>query len=161
MLNLLADELDHPTDLGRNPLVGRHVEGLVLDGLLLGQAHSHNGVVTWDRPVALGAAIKHAVELIEEHPGEPWTTVRLAAEVHLSVRALQAGFHRDLATPPMTYLRQIRLRRASAALKAADRDATTVRAVAVGLGILHMGRFAAAYREAFGETPSDTLNRPT
>ena len=59
----------------------------------------------------------------------------------------------------MTYLRQIRLRRASEALKTADRDATTVRAVAVSLGILHMGRFAAAYREAFGEAPSDTLNR--
>jgi transcriptional regulator GlxA family with amidase domain len=59
----------------------------------------------------------------------------------------------------MTYLRQIRLRRAREALRAAHRDATTVRAVAVGLGILHMGRFAAAYRAAFGESPSDTLNR--
>ena len=63
--------------------------------------------------------------------------------------------------PPMTYLRQTRLRRAREALEAANRDATTVRAVAVGLGILHMSRFAAAYREAFGETPSSTLNRGT
>jgi transcriptional regulator GlxA family with amidase domain len=61
----------------------------------------------------------------------------------------------------MTYLRQVRLRRAHTALKAADRDATTVRAVAVSLGIVHMSRFAAAYRDAFGEAPSDTLNRPT
>jgi transcriptional regulator GlxA family with amidase domain len=59
----------------------------------------------------------------------------------------------------MTYLRQIRLRRAREELRAAQREATTVRAVAVGLGILHMGRFAAAYREAFGESPSETLNR--
>ena len=161
VLDLLVDELDHPTDVGRNPQVGRHLEGLVLDGLLLGQPHSHSDAATRDGPVGLGAAIRRAVELIEERPSEPWTTVRLAAEVHLSVRALQAGFRRDLATPPMTYLRQVRLRRAREALQAADRDATTVRAVAVGLGILHMGRFAAAYREAFGETPSDTLNRPT
>jgi len=83
-----------------------------------------------------------------------------ATEVHLSVRALQAGFRRDLGLPPMTYLRQGRLRRAYEALRAADREATTVRAVAVGLGILHMSRFAAAYRETYGETPSDTLNRP-
>ena len=40
------DELDHPTDLARNPLVGKHVEGLVLDGLLLGQLHSHSEVAT-------------------------------------------------------------------------------------------------------------------
>ena len=117
MLNLLVDELDHPTDVGRNPLVGRHVEGLVLDGLLLGQRHSHSDAAIRDRPVGMGPAIRRAVELIEERPSEPWTTVRLAAEVHLSVRALQEGFRRDLATPPMTYLRQVRLRRAREALR--------------------------------------------
>jgi len=161
VLDLLVDELDHPTDVGRNPRMGRHLEGLVLDGLLLGQPHSHSDAAIRDRPVRLGAAIRHAVELIEERPSEPWTTVRLATEVHLSVRALQEGFRRDLATTPMTYLREIRLRRAREALQAADRGATTVGAVAVGLGFLHMGRFAAAYRDAFGESPSDTLNRPT
>ena len=158
VLDLLVDELDDPTDVGRNPLVGRHLEGLVLDGLLLGQPHSHRDAATRDGPAGLARRSGVRVELIEERPSEPWTTVRLAAEVHLSARALQAGFCRDLATPPMTYLRQVRLRRAHEALKAADRDATTVRAVAVGLGILHLSRFAAAYREAFGETPSDTLN---
>ena len=61
----------------------------------------------------------------------------------------------------MTYPRQVRLRRAREALQAADRGATTARAVATGLGLVHMGRFAAAYREAFGESPSDTLDRPT
>lgn len=160
VLNLLVDELDHPTDMCRNTLLGRHLESLVCDGLLLGQPHSHSDAVTGDRPVRLGGAIKHAVELIEERPSEPWTTVRLATEVHLSVRALQEGFRRDLAVPPMRYLRNVRLRRAREVLQAADRDTTTVGAVAVGLGILHLGRFAAAYREAFGESPSDTLDRP-
>jgi transcriptional regulator GlxA family with amidase domain len=132
-----------------------------MDGLLLGQPHNNTDDALGDRPVRLGASIKHAADLLEERPSEPWTTVRLATEVHLSVRALQEGFRRDLATPPMTYLRQIRLRRAREALKAADRDSTTVGAIAGGLGILHLGRFAAAYRNAFGEAPSDTLNRPS
>lgn len=59
----------------------------------------------------------------------------------------------------MAYLREVRLCRAHEALSAADRDATTVRAVAAGVGMLHPSRFAAAYREAFGDTPSDTLDR--
>jgi AraC-like DNA-binding protein len=160
VLDVLIAELDHPTGVVQHALVARHIEGLVLDGLLLGQRHSHSEAATHDGPVRLGPAIKRAVELIEERPCDPWTTVRLATESHLSVRALQEGFRRDLATPPMTYLHQIRLRRARAALQAADRDATTVRAVAVRLGLVHMSRFAAAYREAFGETPSETLNRP-
>jgi AraC-like DNA-binding protein len=159
VLSLLVDELKHPTNVGWNAHVGRHIEGLVLDGLLLSQPHSHSDTTIGDSSARLGPAIRHAVELIEERPAEPWTTVRLASEVHLSARALQEGFRRDLATPPMTYLRQVRLRRARQALQAADRDTTTVGAVASGFGILHMGRFAAAYRQAFGETPSDTLNR--
>jgi AraC-like DNA-binding protein len=160
VLDLLVDELEHPTDMSLNPLLARHIEGLVLDGLLLGQPHSHSDAATGERPVRLGTAIKRAVELIEERPSQPWTTVRLATEVHLSTRALQEGFRRDLDATPMTYLRQVRLRRAREALRAADRDATTVRAVAVSVGILHLGRFAAAYRHAFGEAPSDTLDRP-
>lgn len=159
VLELLLDELDHPTDVSRIAHVGRHLEALVLDGLLLGHRHSHSEAAFEERPVAMGSAIRRAVTLLEERPSEPWTTGRLAAEVHLSVRALQEGFRRDLATPPMTYLRQTRLRRAHAALQAADRDATTVSAVAAGLGILHPSRFAAAYRAAFGESPSQTLRR--
>jgi AraC-like DNA-binding protein len=160
VVNLLVGELDEPTEVSSNPLVGRHVEGLVLDGLLLSQSHNYSDAATRAGPAGPRAAIRRAVELMEENPSEPWTTVRLAADVHLSPRALQAGFRRDLATPPMAYLRGVRLRRAREALSAADRDATTVRAVAVGVGILHPSRFAADYREAFGETPSDTLNRP-
>jgi AraC-like DNA-binding protein len=158
-LELLLDELHHPTDVSRNAHVGRHLEALVLDGLLLGHRHSHSDKALKDCPVPMGTAVRRAVAYLEERPAEPWTTVRLAAEVHLSVRALQEGFRRDLATPPMTYLRQTRLRRARAALQAADRDATTVRGVAASLGILHPSRFAAAYREAFGESPSETLRR--
>ncbi|MGC5075764.1 helix-turn-helix domain-containing protein [Agrococcus sp. DT81.2] len=160
VLDLLNDELDHPTVAVGDARMAAHVEGFVLDGLLLGQPHSHSGAVDRDRPTRLGSAIKRALELMEERPAEPWTTLRLATEVHLSARALQEGFRRDLGTPPMTYLRQIRLRRAREALLAADRDATTVRAVARGLGILHLGRFAAAYRDAFREAPSETLHRP-
>jgi AraC-like DNA-binding protein len=159
VMNLLVNELDEPTDLSGNVHVGRHVEGLVLDGLLLGARHSHSDIVAGQQPGAMSTAVKRAVDLLEEQPSQPWTTVRLATEVHLSVRALQEGFRRHLATPPMAYLRQVRLRRAREALQAAGRETTTVRAVAVRLGIMHLGRFAAAYREAFGETPSETLNR--
>jgi AraC-like DNA-binding protein len=159
VLDLLGEELDHPTDVSRHPFVARHVEGLVLDGLLLSQPHSLSDATAGHGRVGPAGPIRRAVELMEESPADPWTTVRLAGEVHLSVRALQAGFRRDLAVPPMTYLRQVRLRRAHEVLTSADRGATTVQAVALSLGILHPGRFAAAYREAFGETPSGTLVR--
>jgi transcriptional regulator GlxA family with amidase domain len=46
-------------------------------------------------------------------------------------------------------------------LTSADPDVTTVRAVAVSVGMWHRSRFAAAYRETCGEQPSDTLHRVT
>ena len=131
----------------------------MLDGLLLGPPHNYSAALTRAAHAGPRSAIQRAVDVMEDRPSEPWTTVRLAAEVHLSPRALQAGFRRHLATPPMAYLRDVRLRCARAALTSADPDVTTVRAVAASVGMWHRSRFAAAYREAFGEQPSDTLNR--
>lgn len=159
VLDVILDELDNPTSVGGHPLMSRHLEGLVLDGLLLGQRHNYSDIATGSSGTGMGAAIRRAVKLIQEQPSEPWTSVGLAGEVHLSVRALQEGFRRDVGNAPMAYVRQVRMRRAREQLLAADPEGTTVSSVAAGLGILHLGRFAAAYREAFGEAPSETLNR--
>jgi AraC-like DNA-binding protein len=52
----------------------------------------------------------------------------------------------------MTY----RLHRVRSALQTAEPE-TTVTAIAVEFGFWHFGRFAAAYRKLFGESPSATL----
>ena len=159
VLDLVAQELDQPSGLATSDVAGRHLEGLVLDGLLLGQSHNYSDAAVGSPRNAPSGVIRRAVELIEEQPGEAWTTVGLATELDLSVRALQAGFKRELGTAPMAYLRLVRLRRAHAALRDANPAETTVQAVAMGLGLLHQGRFAVNYREAFGESPSETLHR--
>jgi AraC-like DNA-binding protein len=155
-LQLVLCELDNPCGV---PSAGRHIQGLLLDGLLLAQPHNYRSELERDVPPGAASAVRRAVELMESQPGEAWTIVRLAGAVHLSVRALQEGFRRDLAMPPMSYLREVRLRRVREELQSAHPHATTVRAVASRFGFLHMSRFAAAYREAFGEPPSHTLNR--
>jgi transcriptional regulator GlxA family with amidase domain len=53
----------------------------------------------------------------------------------------------------------VRLQRAHTALRDSNPAETTVQAVALSLGLLHQGRFAANYRALFGETPSETLRR--
>jgi AraC-like DNA-binding protein len=159
VLDLVADELDHPSGLAGHPGAGHHLEGVVLDALLLAQPHNYRDAATRPTPRAPGPAVRRAVELLEDRPAEPWTTVGLSAEVHLSVRALQEGFKRDLGMSPLAYLRLVRLRRAHRVLEQATPESTTVAAVALGLGLLHMGRFAASYRRAFGEMPSETLRR--
>lgn len=159
VLDLVGQELDQPSGLADDRAAGRYLEGLVLDALLLGQPHNYSEAALGASRSVPSGAVKRAVDLIEEQPGEPWTTVGLATEVHLSVRALQAGFKRAWGMTPMTYLRMVRLRRAHTALRHADPAETTVQAVAVSLGLVHQGRFAADYHAAFGELPSHTLRR--
>jgi AraC-like DNA-binding protein len=158
VLDLVAQELDQPSGLATSQVAGRHLEGLVLDVLLLGQPHNYSEAAIGFSRRAPGGVIKRAIELIEDRPIEAWTTVGLAAELHLSVRALQAGFKREVGMAPMAYLRMVRLRRAHTALKEAKPAETTVQAVAMSLGLLHQGRFAVNYRALFGEMPSETLH---
>ena len=97
------------------------------------------------------------MEIIEEHAAEPLTVADVAEAVGVSARALQDGFRRHLGTTPVSYLRDVRLDRVRAELTAAAPGATTVTDVAYRWGFFHPGRFAAAYRERFGESPSRTL----
>jgi AraC-like DNA-binding protein len=157
VLDLLLAEIHEPTALATHPAAGAHLEALVVDGLLLSQPHQLREQMLGVAARAPAPPLRRAVELLEERPAEPWTSARLAGQVHLSVRALQEGFQRELGIPPMTYLRQVRLRRAHEQLRSAEGTSTTVRSVAAGLGFVHMGRFAAAYRDLFGVSPSTTL----
>jgi AraC-like DNA-binding protein len=159
VLQLLAQELDSPSALTLSRVAGRHVEAVVFDALLLGYRHNYTEVDADTPNRATGGAINKAVELMEDQPSVPWTTLSLSRELHLSIRALQAGFKRELDVAPMAYLRMVRLRRAHDVLEASDPGSTTVQAVAASLGLLHPGRFASHYRAAFGEMPSETLHR--
>ncbi len=159
-LSLLQMELDRPTGLYDGP-AGLHVEGLVVDGLLLGHRHNFSDQVDRRGPAGSAAAIRKVIDLIEATPGDPWTVVGLASRVHVSVRSLQEGFAREMGVPPMTYVRDVRLRHARQQFRSDAEEPRTVREVATSLGFFHMGRFAAMYRDTFGELPSETLHRDT
>lgn len=160
LLGVLAGEVAGGPGLIDRPTAGRHVRGLVIDGLLIGQRHTYTDELDAATSSAPTSAVARAIDLVHDRPDEPWSTVRLANEVHLSVRALQEGFRREVDMPPMSYVRDVRLHRARDLLSVATPDRTTVAQVATQVGINHLGRFAAAYRDAFGELPSETLNTP-
>lgn len=159
-LRLVEDELAQEPGAMTRPAVARHLEGLIIDALLLTQPHNYQEVVTREAAPGSSSAITYAAELLETRPGDPWTVVRLAQQANVSVRALQYGFCRDFDLSPMAYLRRVRLQHAHRALLAASPETTTVRAVALECGLIHPSRFAAAYGAVFGESPSKTLHRP-
>ncbi|MFJ9644092.1 helix-turn-helix domain-containing protein [Streptomyces sp. NPDC101206] len=77
--------------------------------------------------------------------------------------ALQYAFARHAATTPLAYLRRVRLAPVHAELTAAAPadGGVTVTEVAARWGFTHAGRFAAAYRNAYGASPSQTLRSPS
>ena len=156
-LQLVARELDVEPGLLTRSRAGSHVQSLLLDGLLLGQPHSYSEEIARGTRPGSSASIARAVDLVNDRADESWSSTSLARAVHVSVGALQEGFNRDVGRPPMRYLRDVRLRRVHDVLRGAVPADTTVEAVATPWGFLHVGRFAAAYRAAFGESPSTTL----
>jgi AraC-like DNA-binding protein len=155
---LAMQELKRPDGMLRHPLAARAVETTLIGGLLLGQSHSYTEELNAPAPASSNAAIRRAIELLEDQPERPWSAGSLARAVLLSVRSLHEGFRRDVGTPPLSYLKQVRLRCAHHDLVAANDGTASVREIAVRWGFLHHGRFSAAYRDRYGVNPSDTLH---
>jgi AraC family ethanolamine operon transcriptional activator len=77
----------------------------------------------------------------------------------VSERTLEYAFKEVMALTPVAYLTRLRLHRVRKALLAATPGSTTVSAQALAWGSWHFGEFSRAYRECFGELPSETLQR--
>jgi AraC-like DNA-binding protein len=77
----------------------------------------------------------------------------------VSERTLEYAFKEVMALTPMAYLSRLRLHRVRKALLSAPPGSTTVSAEALTWGFWHFGEFSRAYRECFGELPSETLLR--
>jgi AraC-like DNA-binding protein len=75
----------------------------------------------------------------------------------ISERTLEYAFKAVLGLTPVAYLTRLRLHRVRQALLASPPGSTTVSAEALRWGFWHFGEFSRAYRECFGELPSETL----
>jgi AraC-like DNA-binding protein len=105
---------------------------------------------------ALSETLKDAMAFIHHHAADI-SINDVAAAVHLTPRAVQYLFRRQLATTPTEYMRRIRLHRAHHELLAADRSNTTVTEIAQRWGFAHTGRFAVLYRQTYGRSPHAAL----
>ena len=86
------------------------------------------------------------------------TVSEIASRLRVSLRSLEAGFHEYRRKTPTQCLRAIRLQRARESLLTPTAS-TSVTTVALENGFLHLPRFSAYYRSAFGENPAMTLRR--
>jgi AraC family transcriptional regulator, ethanolamine operon transcriptional activator len=101
------------------------------------------------------AAEDHALSRVDD----PLQVTDLCRAAGVSERTLQYAFKEIMGLTPVSYLVRLRLHRVRQALAAATQASSTVSAEALKWGFWHFGEFSRAYKECFGELPSDTLRR--
>jgi AraC-like DNA-binding protein len=110
---------------------------------------------------ALPETLKDAVSFIHRRAGADVSINDVAAAVHLTPRAVQYLFRRQLGTTPTEYIRRVRLSRAHQELLSGTPSTTTVTEIAQRWGFAHTGRFAVLYRQTYGQSPHTTLRHMT
>ena len=108
---------------------------------------------------AQSAIVKTAEDYAMSQAGEQIYVSDLCRVAAVSERTLEYAFKEVMGMSPVAYLIRVRLHRVRQALLAATQGPTTVSAEALDWGFWHFGEFSRAYRDCFGELPSDTLRR--
>ncbi|RUL72686.1 helix-turn-helix transcriptional regulator [Dyella choica] len=104
-------------------------------------------------------AFRKAVQFMRDHLQRDIYMEEVAAAAQISDRSLRMSFDDLLGVSPTRYLTLLRLHEASRQLSMRRTKRLSVKSVAMNCGIWNLSRFAANYRRAFDEHPSDTLMR--
>jgi len=136
----------------------RNLEELLIRTLLAAQPSSlRSDRLYRGRDVAPGC-VKRVEAFIDDRLDLPLTIADLAAAGGVSERSLHRAFRQFRGTSPMSHLRDVRLQRIREDLLRAGPGAS-VSDILAARGVFQFGRFAAAYKDRFGESPSETLRR--
>jgi transcriptional regulator GlxA family with amidase domain len=96
-------------------------------------------------------------EVVRARLGDSRTIPDICATLAIGQRTLARAIRAVRGTTPARHLHGLALAEARAALQ--DPATRSVKQVALRCGFRELGRFAADYRAAFGENPSETLRR--
>lgn len=161
-LSLLGQIEQHSDDI-LNP-------GILATSLQEGILSLFCGVMQSDTPgppisVPIGKNLKNLVhtasEYMEAQMTQPIRIAPLCLATGVAWKTLQRAFVKVYGVSPKRYLTLRRLTRARRRLLTGSPATDSVTAIAVDCGFYHAGRFSIAYRELFGERPSETLaSRP-
>jgi AraC-like DNA-binding protein len=153
LAQLVLAEMSRPGLLDGALIQRQYVRTLVA-GLLTAQPHNYSDALRDGHAPLRPRTLRRAQEHVHAHFAAPLGVTDIALAAGSSVRRIQETFAEHLDMSPMTYLRNVRLDHVHRLLV---EGRGTVTDVAQECGFSHLGRFSAAYRERFGELPSQTL----
>lgn len=136
----------------------RHLTVALLECFPLAGDHERRSLTM----AAQSRRYRMATQFIDDHAQEPITIEDAARAANTTTTVLANAFRANHPhqLSPTQYLRQVRLAGAHTDLRNADPGSgITIAVIAARWGFAHPGRFAAAYRAAYGRHPSTTLHQ--
>jgi AraC-like DNA-binding protein len=103
--------------------------------------------------------VRRAEAFVRSHISEGVSIAQLSTVAGVSERSLRNAFYDVYTTSPKRYITLWQLHQVRRTLQTNGGAAATVTNAATCHGFFELGRFAAAYKSLFGETPSETLQR--
>ncbi len=156
-IGYFASELRRPDGLSSHKIALTSLTDLILQTVLLAFPHNYADRLT-HRPAEVAPGIlTRAEDFMRANAGQSLRMQQVAASAGCSIRTLNAVYCRLRGTTPLAALRAIRLANARDELLAGG-DAA-VGTISWRHGFSNAGRFAKAYRQTFGELPSETAVR--
>jgi AraC-like DNA-binding protein len=107
------------------------------------------------------AIVARFEEFLEANPGQPLYLTEICTAIGVAERTLRVCCEQHLGMGPIRYLSLRRMHLVRRELLRTDASKSTVTQIVTDNGFWELGRFAVAYRELFGETPSESLRRPS
>lgn len=138
----------------RNPRMAEQLGGMLTTALVLAALPDTDEPMAGTRP----RMVKRVIDAIHADPARPWTVGELAEIGTVSARRLQQSFRECVGMSPMEYVLDVRLECIHNDLMTYG-GTSTVTDIATRWGVMHTGRFAAAYRRKYGVSPSETRRR--
>lgn len=130
---------------------------MIIDELLQNIAYQRGASVVPERLQATPRHVKQAIDLFKARFADRLVMPAVARQIGISERALYDGFQRYYQRAPYDILTRIRMDTARRLMRDEGHSANEA---ARCVGIRHLGRFSATYREIFGVLPSEDVRNP-
>lgn len=155
LLGLVDSEAGRPSGLLATPIGQQHLQQLFCENLL----HLIPSLSTLPQRSLLPGTVKRVVDFIHAHLDQPLCISQLVAVSGASRRSLEQAFQRSLGTSPQRYIQRCRLNAIRELLLRHQPGELQLSELAFRWGFAQPSHFTTAYKQAFGELPSQTLAR--
>ncbi len=154
---MLVGDLAENGGLLSNPVGITLAEETLMHWLLLGIPHSCRQFLEQCTRTGVPSKVLRVEDYLRSNASRRVAFASIAQTENISLRGLEALFHKYRGYSPSDFLKRTRLKMARESIQKADGRSIT--SIALDSGFTRMGAFAHDYRVQFDEPPSTTLRR--